>query len=312
MNYSKCCLEYYRRCYAINLSKETIGIYKKVLNRLEKTLIKERIGTNGDDIEIKDITSNILRYHLAMLHESMQPITVRIHYRSLHSFFAFLEREEIIKVNVMDKVEKIKVPKREIQAFSKEDISRLLNVFDKDTFTGYRNYTITCLLFSTGMRRGEAVKLLMNDIHFDINIIKVIGKGNKFRNVPMGDSLRRVLIKYIKIRKEYIKEKGFCNTPALFISSITGCKLSVETLTEIYYTVGKSEGMKGVRVSPHTFRHTFAKYFLLNGGDIFSLQKILGHAEITTTKQYVNLNIKDIKMQNDKYNPLDNESWRFS
>ena len=312
MKYSRCCLEYYRRCYALNLSKETIGIYKKVLNRLEKTLVVEKLGANGDSIEVNDITANLLRYHFALLRDRMQPITMRIHYMCLHSFFGFLEREGIVSTNVMDKVEKLRVPKKEIPAFSKEDIYRLLSVFDKGTFTGYRNYTITCLLFSTGMRRGEAVKLLLSDIHLDVNIIKVTGKGNKFRNVPIGDSLRRVLIKYIKERKEFVEDKKLYRSPYLFISSQSGNRLHVETLTELYNTIGKQEGMKGVRVSPHTFRHTFAKFFLLNGGDIFTLQKILGHADITTTKKYINLNENDIKTQNDKYNPLENESWRFS
>ncbi|WP_299449272.1 tyrosine-type recombinase/integrase [uncultured Phascolarctobacterium sp.] len=311
MNFSRATEEFYRRCLGLNLSHETIRKYEKVLGRLEKTLVTEKLGANGSEININDITANLIRYHFSLLRDRMQPITMRIHYMCLHSFFTFLKNEELIAINIMKKVEKPKVPKKEIPAFTKEEVNLLLSVFDKSTFVGYRNYTITCVLFGSGMRRGEISRLLIDDIHFDINIIKVMGKGNKVRNVPLGDSLRRVLLRYLKIRKEFITERGFNNSPYLFISSNTGNKFNVESFTELFNTIGRNEGLKGVRVSPHTFRHTFAKFFLLNGGDVFSLQKILGHADITTTKKYINLNDNDIRIQNDRYNPLENGGWRF-
>ena len=311
VNYFQATTEFYRRCLAVNLSKESIGMYEKVLKRLEKTLISEGMGKTSKEINISDVSPTLIRYHFSLLRECMQPITMRIHYQCLHSFFTFLNAEEVIAANIMEKVEKPKVPKKEIQAFSKADVNTLLSVFDKSSFVGYRNYAITCVLFGTGMRRGEVSRLLIDDVHFDVNIIKVIGKGNKFRNIPMSDTLRSVLIKYLKLRKQFISEKCLNNSPYIFISSTTGNRLNVESLTELYNTIGHSEGLKGVRVSPHTFRHTFAKFFLLNGGDVFSLQKILGHADITTTKKYINLNEADLRTQNDKYNPLENAGWRY-
>lgn len=311
MNYSQATTEFYRHCLARNLSRETIGMYERVLNRLEKTLVKEGLGERGKDINIEEVTPTMIRLHFSILLGQMQPVTLRIHYRLLHSFFTFLKSEEITSRNIMDRVEKPKVPKKEMEAFSKEEIDTLLSVFDKNTFVGYRNYALTCLLFGTGLRRSEAVKVRIDDIRFDINIIKVMGKGSKFRNVPIGDSLRRVLIKYINIRHDEIKKRKLNDSPYLFINSRNGNKLGIETLTGLYNTVGREEGIRGVRVSPHTFRHTFAKFFLLNGGDVFTLQKILGHSDITTTKKYINLNTNDIRIQNDKYNPFENECWRY-
>lgn len=296
---------------ALNLSTETIGIYDKCLKRLLNTCIIEELGDNGNSLAMDDISTTVLRLHFAILLKEIQPITVRIHYRCLHSFFNFIYKEGYIKKNYMENVEKPRVPQVEIQAFSHEQINTLLNIFDKNTFTGYRNYCITCVLFGTGIRRSELVKIKLEDVLFDINMIKIHGKGSKQRKVPISDTLHKVLIKYLRMRKEQIQEHKLYNSSYVFISSTSGNKLNPETLTELYNNIGRQEKMKGVRVSPHTFRHTFAKFFLLNGGDVFSLQKILGHADITTTKQYVNMNDKDIRRQNDKYNPLECDYWRY-
>lgn len=210
----------------------------------------------------------------------------------------------------MRNIEKPKVPKRDLKAFSKEHIDILLNVFDKDTFTGFRNYVIACVFFSTGIRRGELVRIKMSDIMFEINSLRIIGKGNKARVVPLSDTMRRLLIKYIKVRELHIRTNKLFMSPYCFISH-TGNKLSENAVTDIFSKAGKENKIKGVRVSPHTFRHSFAKYFLLNGGDVFTLQKILGHSDISVTRKYVNLNDNDIRVQNEKYNPLENEMWKY-
>lgn len=311
VNFSQAEKEFKRRCMALNLASETLGIYKKCLHRLLNTCIEDGLGTDGDGVAMDDITVSLLRYHFAKLLKQIQPITVRIHYRCLHTFFTFLHNEGYIKMNHMERVEKPRVPQVEIQAFSHEQINTLLNIFDKNTFSGYRNYCITCMLFGTGIRRSEATKIKLEDVLFDIGMVKIQGKGSRQRKVPISDTLRKVLMKYLRRRKEYINEKQLCSSPYLFITIHTGAKMSGDAITSIYNTIGRELKLKGVRVSPHTFRHTFAKFFLLNGGDVFTLQRILGHADISTTKQYVNMNASDIRMQNDKYNPLECDYWKY-
>lgn len=311
MNFLEAEKEFKRRCMALNLASETLGIYKKCLHRLLDTCIEEELGNSDDVIAVNDITVSLLRYHFAKLLKQIQPITVRIHYRCLHTFFTFLYKEGYTKRNCMEAVEKPRVPQVEIQAFSHEQVNTLLNIFDKNTFKGYRNYCITCMLFGTGIRRSEATKIKLEDVLFDIAMIKIQGKGSRQRKVPISDTLRKVLLKYLKMRKDYITEKGLCSSPYLFITLNTGGKMSGDSITSMYNTLGRELKLKGVRVSPHTFRHTFAKFFLLNGGDVFTLQRILGHADITTTKQYVNMNSGDIRIQNDKYNPLECDYWKY-
>ena len=311
MNFLQAEKEYRRRCMALNLSSETLGIYKKCLHRLLNTCIAEELGMDSESVAVDDITTSVLRLHFVNLLKELKPITVRIHYICLHSFFTFLYKEGHVKKNCMEAVKKPRVPKTELQAFTHEQINILLNVFDKNTFTGYRNYCITCVLFGTGIRRSEAAKIKLEDVLFDIGMMKIHGKGSKQRKVPISDTLRRVLVKYIRMRKEYLKEKHFCDSPYLFVNVWNGTGIRGDNITSIYNTVGRELQLKGVRVSPHTFRHTFAKYFLLNGGDVFTLQKILGHSSLTTTKQYVNMNDKDIRQQNNKYNPLECDYWKY-
>lgn len=312
MNFLEAKNEFRRRCMAANLAVGSLKQYEKVLKRFLAVCIKEGLGDSEESIEIEKITASTIRYYLAVRAKEVSSTTVRIHYMGLHTFFNFLYREELIKNDIMAKVEKPKKAVTEIPSFSKEEISKLLNVFDKETYVGYRNYTLTCLLFGTGLRRSEAVNLKLDDLKFDVGMIKVIGKGNKYRSVPIGDTLRRTLVKYIRIREKHLASAGIPSSPYVFINSRTGGKLQPNAISDLYRKIGENEHIKGTRVSPHTFRHSFAKYYLMNGGDVFSLQKTMGHSDIAVTKRYVHLNDNDIKTQNDKFNPLENESWRYN
>ena len=112
------------------------------------------------------------------------------------------------------------------------------------------------------------------------------------------------------MRNEYITEKSLNQSRFYFITR-TGNKINRDNIEWLFIKIKNSYNIQGDRFSAHTFRHTFAKTYLLNGGDIFSLQKILGHEKIETTRQYIDLNETEIKIQNEKYNPLDNTRWQY-
>lgn len=293
-----------KRCIALNLAEGTIKKYDKTLNAFFLTCLDK--GKQN----IEEVTSDDIREHIIRLNSRVAGKTLKVYFDTIKSYFNYLYRDKIIKENIITCIEAPKVEHKEIQAFSRFEIDTILNAFDKNEFLGFRNYTIACILFATGMRRAELAKLFITSINFEVNIIKVMGKGRKYRDVPLSQTLRKVLIKYLKRRADYITEHGLFRSPYLIISK-DGEQLGVSTISGIIEKVGKDENITGVRVSPHTFRHTFAKLFLLNGGDVFSLQKILGHSDIEMTKQYVALNKEELKMQNDKYNPFDNESWKY-
>ncbi len=293
-----------RRCIALNLAEGTLVKYERTLNRFFETCTSRNIEN------AEDITANDIRAHLAKLAKDVNPNTLKVYFDTIKSYFNYLYRDKIIPENVVANIETPKREEKTIPAFNRFEIDTILNSFDKSSFLGFRNYTIACTLFATGLRRAELSALYINSVNFDVNIIKVVGKGKKYRDVPLSHTLRKVILKYLQKRGEYIAEHKLLKSPYLIINK-DGERLGVSAISGIIAKIGKNENITGVRVSPHTFRHTFAKFFLLNGGDLFSLQKILGHSDIEMTKRYVEMNEVELKIQNDKFNPFDNTSWRY-
>ena len=263
---------------------------------------------------IAETTNNtILQYLKSLRGKGLSPVTVSDRFIVLRVFYNFLVEWGYLEINPMEHLKKPKVPKRHARTFTTSEIMAILKSYDKTTFLGYRNYTIMSVLFSTGMRKTELLKLSVLDIHLQECFLVVLhGKGDKTREIPIGLSLRRILKKYLRDREEVLQEHSSF-TPQ-FLVTFTGKPLTASGLDTVFKHL--KESMKGLgipasRLSAHTWRHTFAKAFLLNGGDLFTLQKILGHEDVSTTKIYVEYTNKEMKVQNDKYNPLDNHQWQY-
>jgi len=153
------------------------------------------------------------------------------------------------------------------------------------------------LMLDTGLRLGEVVTLKLNQVEMKSCFLTgVLGKSRRPRDVPFSDEVRKILMKYIKIRGELASDW-------LFVT-IDGQALKIRTVQDIIQEYGAKAGIKDVRVSPHTLRHTFAKLYILNGGDPFSLQEILGHTTQDMVKRYVNLWKPEKKIQHAKASPL--------
>jgi site-specific recombinase XerD len=302
MNFDESKQKFIQRCMAANLSHETVYQYLKVLKRFKNFLDEKKI------LMVEETTSEDIREHLIDLGKSMQPVSVKVHFMAIRCFFNFLEKAKVIEHNPITAVEAPKVPKKVIQAFTEGQVEQILSSFDKTTFVGYRNYALTMLFLGTGLRRSEAARLMLTDINFDDNSIEIWGKGSKQRKIYMTSTLRKIIVEYLKMRKVYSVEHKLNKCPYLMIG-IMGERLSAGYISDIYERLAKEENIKGVRLSPHTFRHTYAKSFLLNGGDLFSLQTILGHSDIGTTRKYVTLNDKELRIQAERFSPLENKKW---
>ena len=293
-----------KKCNAQNLSTATITNYKYCL----KTFFDFCQKRNITDIEQVN-QYNVMDF-MSFTNQNYRCTTARDKFVVIKAYFTYLTDIGIIDINPMIRMKKPKTDNKIIYSFNKQDITDIMNNFDKGEFIGFRNYTIMNILFGTGIRKSELLNIALSDFDWACNTIKIYGKGRKERLVPMGYTLQKIVLAYIRKRKEYLAEHKYNNSIKLFISK-DGRPLSVGGLNTLFRFLRDGKKTWSTRVSAHTFRHTLAKYFLLNGGDLFTLQKILGHEDISITRLYVDLNNSEIQTQNYKYNPLDNNKWQY-
>ena len=222
--------------------------------------------------------------------------------RSLRIFFSWLVSEGVIETNPFNRVKIPRPPRKVIPTFSDSQIQQLLNVIDTVTPGGYRDYAIILTLLDTAMRVSELCTLKLDNLWLEDGMVKVWGKGNKERLIPIGKQVQRLLWRYIN---RYRPEPARANTDFLFLT-VDGRPLTKDRVEKMMTYYGKKAGISGIRCSPHTLRHTAAVRFLRNGGDVFSLQRMLGHASLEMTRRYCELADIDVKRAHMTASPVDN------
>ncbi len=253
------------------------------------------------DVSLDKIDHIILREYVSELKENHSAGGVNHHIKVLKILFKFMIEEGVISENPSKKISRIKADQAVIPTFSNSQITAMLNVTKHQMdFPGIRNYALITLLYDTGCRISELLGLKVDDIQLDEKIITVKGKGGKGRVVPFGDRSLIGLVKYLNRRSTFFGKGG-----VLFLTKY-GSPLTRRMTNKIIERIGNKANVENVRLSAHTFRHTFAKSWLTNGGDIFSLQKILGHSTLDMVRNYVNITFKDIQSQHSKFSPGDN------
>jgi integrase/recombinase XerD len=190
---------------------------------------------------------------------------------------------------------------KQFEIFTEDQIKALLKAPNKKTFSGYRDYVMMLVLIDTGLRIGELTALKVSDIDFRLQQITVrweIAKTNRTRIVPISEQVAKELHNLI----EYC---GLESDDYVWLTQY-GERYLGDQFAKMLKKYAARAGVTGVRVSPRTFRHTFATMYLLNGGDPFSLQKILGHTSTDTVSIYVNLTNANVQNQHVKYSPVAN------
>ncbi|WP_161950302.1 tyrosine-type recombinase/integrase [Clostridium thermosuccinogenes] len=226
-------------------------------------------------------------------------VTVQTYIRAVRSFLGYLYREGYISENLQAKFKLPKATKKAIEILSDEEIEKIFKCFDPNTSMGLRNMCLIALMVDCGLRRNEALELEIDNIHITQGIIKVLGKGQKERIVPIGLYTKKLLIKYLN---------GFRPTPEyetkrLFLDRY------MKPLTEngVKLLFNRIKAKTGItRLHPHILRHTFATKYIMNGGDIISLQQILGHTSLDMVKKYSHLASAYLLQAHSKFAPLDN------
>jgi len=293
-------------------SPKTIEWYTANLIRFAKFLSDNQLPDNVTEISKEDarrfishLQTEVKRWeNHSSIHDDkrLSAYSVQGYARTIKAFWSWLKDEGYITNNPMRNLKLPKTPRKVISTFSQEQIQRILNCIDKKSSHGFRNYTIILLLLDTGIRLSELINLRINDIDFIQSCILVKGKGNKERIVPFGSQVRRTLRRYVM---HFRPEPESPVTEEVFLSE-DGLPLKPRAVQSMLLRLSKKAKISGVRLNPHQFRHAFARQYLLAGGDIFSLQKILGHSSLEVVRMYVNLATNDIIQQHRKYSPVDN------
>ncbi|MFC1894164.1 tyrosine-type recombinase/integrase [Chloroflexota bacterium] len=192
-----------------------------------------------------------------------------------------------------------KVCRKVVSTLADEEIRAILGVLTPVNSSVARNQTIFMLLLDTGLRMGELMNLKMDDVHMDNGLLKVMGKGKKERIVPMGSNAQRALQRYLFRYRPKPLHLGINNA----FLSVLGKPLTENSIKLIFSRLAKKSGVS--RLHAHLCRHTFATRFLINGGDVFTLQQILGHSTLEMVSRYVNLAANHVAIQHQRFSPLD-------
>jgi len=218
---------------------------------------------------------------------------------SLRSFFNFLKRKKAVIKNPMLKIIAPKIPKRLPEFIREENIKKLLDNLNEDAdYAGFRNRIIIELLYSTGIRRAELIPLKASDMMVSDQMIKVMGKGNKERLIPLSGHLITKLLKLIQLRDEEFPDNAFANLFLTDKGKPVYPKFIYNVVTKLLGTVSTSK-----KKSPHILRHSFATHLTNNGADINAIKELLGHANLGATQIYTHNSIKKLKEVYSKSHP---------
>ena len=218
---------------------------------------------------------------------------------ALKSFFNYLVFEGLIKDSPISNIEAPKLERKLPEVLTEDEINQLIKSVDLNHVFGQRNKTIIEVLYGTGIRVSELVNLKLSNIFFKESILKVNGKGDKERFVPLGKIASTEIKTYLNIRDRMKIDSK--NTDILFINRY-GRKLTRSMIFKIIKDASKSIGLEK-KISPHTLRHSFATHLLKNGADLRTIQLILGHESITTTEIYTHLDTFHLEEVLKKYHP---------
>jgi len=265
-------LEYEKR-----YSKHTLVTYEVDLRQFSEFLENENIS------RWQDVTSKVIRrWMVSLLNDGITPVTIHRKISALKSFFRYLMREQILESNPVNGVIIPKKPKR-LPVFVKENEMDILldTVPFSNDFEGIRDKFIITLLYGTGMRLSEMVNLKLSDIDLGQKVIKVLGKRNKERIIPVFKELEKEITKYLSARNQTFPDAG---TNILILTS----KGKPAYPKLIYRVVNKYLALVSTinKKSPHVIRHSFATALLNHGADLNAIKELLGHANLSATEIY--------------------------
>ena len=282
-----------------SLSIHTIDAYKRDIKKLGQYFTTNENPKNPKDVQYEDFMG-----FLAQLHQ--EKISARSQSRiisSIKSFYKFLFLEKEITTNPSDLIESPKIGKKLPEFLTIDEIDLLIQSIDRSKKEGERNLAMLEVLYGCGLRVSELIDLKISEIYWKEGFIRIIGKGNKERLVPLGKIASKhlkIYVQEVRVHQNNIKEEFIDH---VFINK-NGTKLSRVMIFKIIKSLKQKSGINK-NISPHTLRHSFATHLVEGGADLRAVQEMLGHQSITTTEIYTHLDRNFLKQTILDHHPME-------
>lgn len=309
-------------CTVKNLAEKTINSYEQTLRLLSRYLIEVQNVKSAEDTKELHIREYIKylqdrgKYTVTSNEETkninfpenredygkkIEITTINNYIRNIKVFYNYLYKNRYITSNPVTRIKEIKCSRKVVGFIKNDEFNRLLRIFDLSKFHEYRDYIITQLIFDTGMRLGETLLIKEKDIDYINRTILLPSentKGKKDRYVFFSEEMLKQLRRWLKYKDRYRQsEYIFCTNK--------GKPLSVSNYETNFKKYGVRIGLE--EIHPHMLRNNFAKRFLMQGGDIYTLSRILGHSSVKVTEEaYLDLDTNDLRTNYQRYSPLAN------
>lgn len=267
------------------LAPRSLEDYKNHMNYFKKFLSSDQ---RTELIRCVNIDVFRAYLHYMIYEKEYKPCTVNIRLRTLKAYLKWLFRENYLDSDISNKLRLVKEPIDTIHPLADSDVKKMLKIPNRSTYAGYRNFTLMILMLDTGIRVNEAINLKFDDIDLNTGLINVGATSAKTRisrQLPISRKTCKLLKELISVAREtdldFVFQSAYCK------------KLTTDQVIHNFITYGKKAKINK-RCTPHVFRHTFATNFVKNNGDIFSLQRILGHSTLAMCRKYIQLNSSDL------------------
>ncbi len=278
------------------LSANTLSAYLHDVSLLFNFLTNEKKGKSLQKVtynDLKDFVEFVNRLGLGVYSQARIISGIR-------AFFKYLDLENILDTDPSELLEAPRLGRKLPEVLDISEIDRIIQAIDLSLPEGQRNRAIIETLYGCGLRVSELVNLKISELYFNEGIISVTGKGNKQRLIPVGEEAKKSILLYLQHDRVKIDpSKG--NEDILFLNR-RGGKLSRQMIFIMIKNLAEKAGIHK-KISPHTFRHSFATHLVQNGADLRAVQDLLGHASIITTEIYTHLNREDLRKAILKFHP---------
>lgn len=278
------------------MSENTIEAYLHDVAMLRDHIEDTYKGLGPEDIELKHLQSFVAAINELELSENTQSRVLS----GVKSFYRYMLLEEILKRDPTELLEAPKLKRSLPHFLSVDDVDKLFSAIDLSTPEGTRNRAMLEVMYSCGLRVSELVNLQLSNLYLDQGFIKVLGKGNKERLVPVGGTAINQVLLYKEHVRVHQEVKPKCED-ILFLNR-RGAGL---TRVMVFYIIRDAAALAGIKgnVHPHTLRHSFATHLVEAGADLRAVQEMLGHKSITTTEIYTHLDRSFLRSTLEKYHP---------